>query len=79
MQKSLTYITGIAVAAAAAISITAFAKVPASADKSSLQITLEEEIAAERQADLAAASMQGEWLDPDDMGGSTTQNVAMTQ
>lgn len=79
MQKSLAYISAIALSAAAAVSITAFTKVPANAEASSVQMTIEQEIAAERKADLAVASMQGEWLDPDDMGGSTPQHVAMAQ
>lgn len=73
MQKSLSYISGIAVAAAAAVSITAFTKIPANTGASPVQLTIEEEIAAERKADLAAASMGGQWLDPDDMDTSTRQ------
>ncbi len=79
MQKSLTYISGIAVAAAATVAITAFTKVPADADMSTVQLTIEEEIAAERRADLAAASMQGVWLDPDDIGGTETQTAVLSQ
>lgn len=79
MQKPLAYISGIALAAAAAVSITAFAKVPASTGTSSVQLTIEEEIAAERKADLAAASMQGRWLDPDDTGAAGSRTIAMTQ